>query len=81
MTVSTIVAAGLVIAVVCIVVGALASLLRGRPSTRRGSGNPGIPFISSWGMSGNNGSCDNGGYSGDSGGGFSGGDSGGGGCG
>jgi hypothetical protein len=69
MTVSTVLAAGFVIAFAWIVVWLVWSLISGRPSVRRGSGNPGIPSGSGSGAPGGSG-CD---------GGFSGGDGGGGG--
>ncbi|NUW31324.1 hypothetical protein HTZ77_07790 [Nonomuraea sp. SMC257] len=43
MTVSTVVAAGLVIAFAGVLVWTVWSLVSGRPSVRRGSGNPGLP--------------------------------------
>ncbi|MEV0199447.1 hypothetical protein [Nonomuraea sp. NPDC050691] len=43
MTVSTVVAAGLVIAFAGVVIWMVWSLIAGRPSLRRGSGNPGRP--------------------------------------
>ncbi|MFC4121342.1 hypothetical protein [Nonomuraea zeae] len=74
MTFSTVVAGGFVIAIVCIIVWMVVSLTARRPSMRRGSGNPSIPFISgtSWpdGSGGSGGGDCNSGYSGgDSGGG------------
>ena len=69
---STIMAAGFVIAVAIIIIAVLRSLLTGGRTMRRGSGNPGIPYGGSSGTSGG------GGWDG---GGSSGGDGGGGGCG
>ncbi|TMR12744.1 hypothetical protein ETD86_32040 [Nonomuraea turkmeniaca] len=66
--VSTVVAAGLVIAFACIVVYMVWSLISGRHSLRRGSGNPGIPSRSGSGMPGDSG-YDGGGFSGGDGGG------------
>ncbi|MFC5825918.1 hypothetical protein [Nonomuraea insulae] len=77
MTVSTIVAAGFVIAIAFIAVRAVWSLLTGRPSMRRGSGYPGFPPGGHSSMPGAGGGWD--GSSGGDGGGGGGGDGGGGG--
>lgn len=73
MTVSTVVAAGFLVVVAGVVIWMVWSLIKGNPSLRRGSGNPGIPSSQ---MSGGGDFFDCGGSSG---GGFSGGDGGGGG--
>jgi hypothetical protein len=67
-TVSTVVAVGFVIAFAWIVVWTAWSLVSGRSSVQRGSGNPGIPLGSGSGGSGDSG-CDGGGFSGGDGGG------------
>ncbi|PRX43380.1 hypothetical protein B0I32_15613 [Nonomuraea fuscirosea] len=74
MTVSTLVAAVMVLAIAVIIVRTVLSLLSGSPALRRGSGNPGNPFVHGSSTPGA------GSYSSDSGGNCSGGDGGGGGC-
>ncbi|SEH01119.1 uncharacterized protein SAMN05444920_11949 [Nonomuraea solani] len=75
MTFSTILAGLFVIAIAWILIWMVWSLIGGRPSTRRGSGRPGMPFSGYSGMPGDSGSS--GGY--DGGGSSGGGDGGGGG--
>ncbi|MEV5898172.1 hypothetical protein [Nonomuraea fuscirosea] len=72
MTVSTIVAAVMVLAIAVIIVRTLWSLFSGSPALRRGSGNPGNPFTYGSGMPGSY-SSDSGGCSGGDGGGGGGG--------
>ncbi|MEV0381263.1 hypothetical protein [Nonomuraea sp. NPDC050643] len=73
MTISTVLAAGFLVAIVGIAVWMLWSLMTRRPAVRRGSGNPGLPYGSGSGTLGDSG------YGGFDGGGCSGGDGGGGG--
>ncbi|MFB4282279.1 MULTISPECIES: hypothetical protein [unclassified Nonomuraea] len=75
---STIMAAGFVIAVAIIIIAVLRSLLTGGRTMRRGSGNPGIPYGGSSGPSAGGG-WDGGSSGGDGGGGDCGGGGGGGG--
>jgi uncharacterized protein len=68
-TFSTVLAAFFVVAFVVIIVSMLRSLLTGRPSMRRGSGRPGMPYSGGSGWGGGDSSSDSGGFSGGDGGG------------